>query len=163
MTTKLPDMKAPSTWIATWLGSGFMRPAPGTWGSAAALPFIIGVDYIAGLTGLLAFIAITTLIGFWSAARFEQQTGIHDSKTVVIDEVAGQAIALIPATALATLSPLLCFIGFLLFRIFDITKPWPIGYIDKRIKGAAGVMIDDLVAGIFAAICLTGLIYAKLI
>ena len=73
----------------------------------------------------------------------------HDSKMIVIDEVAGQWIALLPAA----LNPALILIAFILFRFFDILKPWPISFIDKKVPGALGVMGDDIIAGLFAAIC----------
>lgn len=156
--TKL-DKTDPLIWLATWFGAGFLPKAPGTWGSIAALPFIILAFIIAGIGGVIGFIAFTICIGFPACRAFESQTQIHDCKMVVIDEAAGQAIALLPMFVLTGLNPFLCFIGFLLFRIFDTLKPWPISHFDRHVPGAMGVMGDDIIAGAFAAICLMGLIY----
>lgn len=147
----------PAIFLASWLGSGFLKPAPGTWGSLAALPFGLALSYYSGITGLLLGIALIFIIGLWSAAIFEEQSGVHDDKRIVIDEVAGQWIALIPAA----FNPLLILLAFISFRFFDILKPWPIGYIDKKVEGAFGVMFDDIIAGIFAGFIVLGVrIYA---
>lgn len=136
-------------WLASWFGCGFINPAPGTWGSLGALPFGLCIVAFMGVNGLFVAILLVTVTGLWAADRFDQSMDGHDSKMIVIDEVAGQWIALIPAG----LNPLLVLTAFVAFRFFDILKPWPIGHIDKKVKGAAGVMGDDLVAGVFASIC----------
>ena len=98
--------------------------------------------------------AIATLalvvIGIWAAGAYERRTGTRDSSAIVIDEVAGQFIALllVPPTVAAYA------IGFVLFRLFDVVKPWPISRLDKRVKGGLGVMLDDIVAGVLAAVLL---------
>jgi len=156
------NLKQPYVWLATWLGFGLLRPAPGTWGSLGAIPF--GIILYAS-TGPLVFILgiiLITAIGYWAAARFEQETGIHDCKMVVIDEVAGQWIALLPALYATGINPLSVFLAFILFRFFDIIKPWPISHFDENVEGALGVMADDIIAGLAAALCMTGLIYAGL-
>jgi len=137
------------TWLASWFGCGFINPAPGTWGSLGAIPFGIAIYILGGTISLtIATIAIT-IIGLWAAHHFDKDMDGHDSKMIVIDEVAGQWIALIPAA----LNPILIIIAFATFRFFDILKPFPIGMIDKKAPGAWGVMFDDVVAGIFAALC----------
>lgn len=90
-----------------------------------------------------------TLLGLWAAHKFDQDMDGHDSKMIVIDEVAGQWIALIPAA----LNPALILLAFIAFRFFDILKPWPVSFFDKKVPGAIGVMGDDIVAGLFAALC----------
>ena len=155
-----PSLKHPAILLATWFGSGYIKPAPGTWGSFAALPFILSAHAVGGVFWVLAFAVFVTAIGFWAAAEFDHQSGGHDAKEIVIDEVAGVSITLLPVLYFVGLSPLLCIIGFILFRVFDILKPWPVSYCDQQMKGAAGVMLDDVVAGLFAAGCLMGLIYA---
>lgn len=140
------DLKHPATWLATWFGSGLINPAPGTWGTLAALPFGCALLWLDNTPILLAAIAFVTALGLWSASVMEKQTGLHDDKRIVIDEVAGQWIALIPAT----LNPLSILLAFALFRLFDILKPWPISVADKRIKGSLGVMLDDIIAGAIA-------------
>ena len=142
------DRKKAYTWIASWFGCGFLKPAPGTWGSLGAIPFGIALYMLGG--GILLAIAtlIVTIIGLWAANRFDKAMDGHDSKMIVIDEVAGQWLTLIPAA----LNPYLIFVAFIAFRFFDILKPWPISFFDKEVKGAIGVMGDDIVAGIFAGI-----------
>ncbi|MBC6439388.1 MAG: phosphatidylglycerophosphatase A [Rhodospirillales bacterium] len=141
----------PGAFIATWFGAGLLRPAPGTWGSLAALPLGIAVLYLAG-PWALAVVAVAVFgLGMMSAGRLIAsfpQGSDHDHGAIVVDEVAGQLIALIPAM----LSPLLWVAAFLLFRLFDIWKPWPIRRLDRDVPGVLGVMADDIVAGIFAAV-----------
>ncbi len=141
------DKKELYVWLASWFGCGFIKPAPGTWGSLGALPFGIILLIYGGLPLLGLSTIIITAIGFWSATKFDEAMGGHDSKMIVIDEVAGQWIALIPCA----LNPMLIIISFISFRFFDILKPYPINMIDKQVPGAAGVMGDDLIAGLFAA------------
>lgn len=141
------DQKEPYVWLAAWFGCGFIKPAPGTWGSLGALPFGLALLLIGGVNLLIAGIVVITALGFWSAHKFDQAMDGHDSKMIVIDEVAGQWIALIPCA----LNPILIIVAFIFFRFFDILKPYPISIVDKEVKGAAGVMGDDLVAGLFAA------------
>lgn len=137
------------TWLASWFGSGFINPAPGTWGSLAALPFGVSIYAMGGAYMLAIAAFMITLIGLWAAHKFDADMDGHDSKMIVIDEVAGQWIALIPAA----LNPFLILIAFVMFRFFDILKPWPISFIDKKVSGAAGVMFDDILAGLFAYVC----------
>jgi phosphatidylglycerophosphatase A len=158
------SLKSPAILISTWFGAGFMRPAPGTWGSLAAIPF---GAIIYGLGGLLALAIATVLAyiaGVWSARIFEEKTGEHDSKMIVIDEVIGQWIALVPVFWFMGLSsPLYILAAFALFRFFDILKPWPCCFFDTSIQNAHGVMLDDVAAGLYAAIFIygihTGLLY----
>ncbi|MGH1377414.1 MAG: phosphatidylglycerophosphatase A family protein [Alphaproteobacteria bacterium] len=155
---KVPEQlnkKQAFVWLASWFGAGFINPAPGTWGSLAALPFGIAIFAFSGAYGLMISVFIITLIGLWSADKFDKAMDGHDSKMIVIDEVAGQWIALIPAA----LNPILILLSFVLFRFFDILKPWPISFFDKKVPGAVGVMGDDILAGLFAAICVLGISY----
>ncbi len=154
------DFKNPHTMLATWFGLGLLSPAPGTWGTLGALPFGLIILALGGITALIPAIIIISIIGYKSATYFEKQTGIHDSKMVVIDEVAGMWITMLTMTAI---SPLQTLIAFTLFRLFDVIKPWPISYLDKNVGGALGVMADDILAGIAAAICLWGIIHAGLV
>lgn len=153
------DMRQPYVWLATWFGFGFFRPAPGTWGSVGSIPFAIIAFLLAGDRGLLAGIIAISAIGFWASEKFDQATGGHDNKMIVIDEAAGQWIALFPVLHFAGLNPYLIFAAFILFRFFDILKPWPISWFDKSLKGALSVMSDDIVAGLLAAGILWGVIH----
>ena len=166
MTVTSKDLKKPHTLLATWFGCGLAPKAPGTWGSLGAYPFGLALYAFTGLLGFAVGILLVTLIGFWATARFETETQTHDSKMIVIDEVAGQWIALLPALILTGLNPLHLFLAFPLFRFFDIIKPWPVSFFDKKVSGALGVMGDDIIAGIYAAFCayiiIMGAPYAKL-
>jgi phosphatidylglycerophosphatase A len=137
--------------IATVGGVGLLKPAPGSWGSALAVALGYGVFLIGGLPLLLVFIALFTAVGIWAAEVYGRATGISDNGAIVIDEVAGQWIALIPAALMlpGQLWPWIA--AFTLFRLFDIWKPWPIRWADRSVKGGWGVMLDDLLAGIAAA------------
>ncbi len=129
---------------ASFFGVGLAPKAPGTWGSLAAL--VPGVALLAvSPLALLAGIVLVGLLGLWvvKASRIEGDPG-----WVVIDEVAGQWIALL---ALSGPSVVGVVAAFALFRLFDITKPGPVGWADRRLKGALGVMADDVLAGLLAA------------
>ncbi len=149
-------MRHPAIILATWFGLGYINPGPGTWGTIGALPFGLIFLAIYGQIGLMIAIMAVTLIGYWAAHEFEKQSGIHDSKMVVIDEVAGMWIALLPVG----LNPFLAVVSFVAFRVFDIAKPWPASFFDKKVGGACGVMGDDIVAGLLAALCVIGVKYA---
>ena len=85
-------------------------------------------------------------LGLWAADRYMRAVGVHDPGAIVVDEVAGQWLTL----AVAPLDPLAYLAGFLLFRVFDVLKPWPAGWLDRRVGGAFGVMIDDIAAAAYA-------------
>lgn len=137
----------PSIAVATWFGAGLSPVMPGTMGSLAALPFAWAFAAWGGWTALAAAAAVVFLAGLWAAAGYMAVTGEHDPGPIVVDEVAGQWIALLPAA----LTPVDFVAGFVLFRLFDILKPWPISWADRRLPGAFGVMADDVLAGAFAA------------
>lgn len=138
-----PPLSHPGVMLATWFGAGYLPKAPGTWGSLGALPFAWVIMEHGGLNVLIGAIVVVTLIGVWASKVYMDKTGAHDPGAIVIDEVAGQWIVL----CAAPLNPLAYLIGFILFRVFDVVKPWPISWADKRIGGAWGVMIDDILAG----------------
>ena len=116
-----------------------------TWGSAAALPcaWVIVTHY--HVTGLLVASALVFVIGVWAANGYMRQSGTHDPGPVVIDEVVGQwlVLCMVPQN-LAWYAT-----GFVVFRVFDIVKPWPIKQMDARIGGGFGVMIDDVGAAVY--------------
>ena len=151
--------RSPAYWVAVGFGSGLIRPAPGTWGSIAALG-IASLFHEAGVGVLLLLIiiAITTVIGTYVIDHIERETGIHDAPEIVIDEFAGQWLTLLPIFyGLASAEKI--FAAFFLFRMFDIWKPYPISWLDRKVSGGFGVMVDDLVAGIYALICLEAIFY----
>lgn len=140
--------------VATFGYVGLLRPAPGTWGSAAALALAWAVHGTAGFWGLLAAAAALSAAGFWACGRAVSPG--DDPAEVVIDEAAGQTVALLfPAAAfraaeVAGPMPWPAWAAaFLLFRLFDIWKPGPVGWADRR-PGVEGVMLDDLIAGALA-------------
>ncbi|MEM7568553.1 MAG: phosphatidylglycerophosphatase A [Pseudomonadota bacterium] len=136
--------------LAVGCGSGLLRPAPGTWGSLAA----VGLGYVMvttlGHISVLIAALVSTLIGVWAANVYERRTTKSDASEVVIDEWAGQWFALWPTAFLAPTAPLAWAGSFLLFRAFDISKPGPIGKLDRELKGGLGVMMDDVLAGLLA-------------
>jgi len=139
----------PATLLATAGGIGLVRAGSGTWGSAVAVPLAYLIMLWIGPWGLLAAAAIAFGSGIW-AAHVIGKSGEKDSSVIVIDEVAGQWLTL----TVAGLNPWLYLIGFALFRLIDIAKPWPISWMDREIDGAFGVMIDDIAAGGVALVCL---------
>ena len=134
--------------FATWFYSGKSPKAPGTCGSLATLPFVFALAYFYGIYAVIAFAVIISLIGIPVADAYAKALKIKDPGQIVIDEVAGQSIALI----FAGTNLYLFAAGFVLFRIFDISKPWLVGWADKKIDGGLGIMLDDIFAGIFAGI-----------
>jgi len=148
--------------LATLFGVGKLPKAPGTWGSLAAL--ILGsvlVHYITWPVFAL-IIAALFLIGTVAASAHEKATSEHDSPKVVIDELVGMWIVLFPLEAFGTQLGDFRYDGllaFALFRFFDILKPWPIKILEKKIPGGLGVMVDDVVAGVMAALVLMAIGY----
>lgn len=145
-----PPLYRPSSLLATWFGSGLLPWVPGTWGSLAALPFAWLIVEHAGHRWLALAAFIAFVLGCWAAHAYEQAVGGHDPGAVVIDEVAAQWCVLLVVPA----DLVLYLLGFLLFRVADIVKPWPAGTIDRRVQGGIGVMLDDIVAGGYAALAL---------
>jgi len=141
-----------ATFVATWGYSGLIRPAPGTWGTVAGMPFAWALLHWGNWTTTLVAILLAVVIGFWAARRHMATTqNPDDPSEIVVDEVAGLWVACL-ALPDANLWWLLA--AFFLFRLFDVWKPGPVGWADRRLKGAAGVMADDLVAGAMAGIVL---------
>ena len=135
--------------VATGLYVGKIPKAPGTWGSLVAfLPWFVFKDVSLPIYLLICF--ITLVVGFFAAGSAEKILDQPDSSSIVIDEIAGMFIAL----TLAPAHPLAWLLGFALFRFFDILKPFPVSWFDKHIHGGVGIMMDDVVAGIYAFISL---------
>ena len=144
------DLRDPATLLATWFGTGLVRWAPGTAASALTLPVAWLLRSHTGALGLALATLALIAIGIWAAGACERRSGTRDSPKIVIDEVAGQCTALLLVPA----EPAAYGIGFVLFRLLDVVKPWPIGPLDRHVKGGFGVMLDDIVAGIVAAVLL---------
>jgi phosphatidylglycerophosphatase A len=140
----------PAVLFATWFGTGLLPVMPGTWGSLVALLCAWAIRALWGPAGLAAAAGITFAIGWWAAAKVAKASPVQDPREIVIDEVAGQWLALLPAP----LNPLPYALAFLLFRVFDIWKPWPVRWTDRHVHGGLGIMLDDVLAAVYAALAL---------
>lgn len=136
----------PVLFLAFGFGSGLSSKAPGTLGTLAAIPVYIGLTYT-GFWGYVFLTALISIAGIWICGYAADQLGEHDFSGIVWDEIAGFLITM--AFVLPSWQSLL--IGFVLFRCFDIVKPWPIKWIDNSVQGGLGIMLDDVIAGFFAA------------
>ena len=136
--------------LATVGPLGYLPVAPGTAGSLAALPLLPGLAMIRDRSTLVYAIAVLALVGaaIWAAGRAEDTLGGSDHSAIVVDEVAGMVVTglLLPGTWTAAV------LGFVLFRLFDVVKPYPAGLVDARVEGGLGVVGDDLVAGLYAGL-----------
>lgn len=145
---KALDLHDPWQVLAVGFGSGLLPKAPGTYGSLAALPFCMALVYVP-VYWAIAFIVVFTVIGTIAASRTEKVLGMHDNSSIVVDEFAGMFVAVLwypPCWYW-------CFLAFALFRVFDILKPFPVSLADKKVSGGFGVMLDDLLAGVYALLC----------
>lgn len=139
-------------WLAFGFGSGFLRPAPGTWGT---LPGVLLAYFVMPYPTLhLVLIVVLTILGTWLCGRASEILNVHDHGGIVIDEIVGVLITLWwfePTWQVLLL-------GFLAFRLFDIVKPFPIKWVDKHVHGGWGIMLDDMIAGVFAWFALWGVL-----
>lgn len=152
-----------SRFIATFFYVGLLRPAPGTWGSAAAIPVAYLIHGLGGFPLLAVSTALVFAVGWWATAEATRGQDDHDPSEIVIDEVAGQWVALLPVSLGLWMNgvdpwtfPWPGWVtAFVFFRLFDIWKPGPVGWADRR-NDAFGVMMDDILAGGLAAIVVAG-------
>ncbi|WP_372815458.1 phosphatidylglycerophosphatase A [Psychrobacter sp.] len=149
-------------WLGLGLGSGLPRRAPGTWGTVGGL--IVAIPLLSlGFVPFLIITIISCVIGSWICGRTSELMGGHDNPHIVWDEWAGMWLTLLPLSYMGiadgnfwqniaqTSSIVAIIIAFILFRFFDIIKPPPIGWADKKVAGGLGIMLDDIIAGIMAA------------
>jgi len=136
----------PAAIVSTWFGAGLLPRLPGTWGSLAALPFAWAIASMVGNAGLVVAALALFLIGWWAAGVYIRSAGVEDPGAIVVDEVAAQwlVLAVVPREILWYLA------AFVLFRVFDIVKPWPIAWADRVVKGGLGTMVDDVLAAAYA-------------
>ena len=148
------SMRNPVHFCALGFGSGLIPLMPGTFGSLAAIPLILLLAPLGNITFILATL-LSCVIGIWFCGRTADDMGVHDHGSIVWDEVAGMLLTFmfVPLTLWTVIA------GFVLFRIFDIIKPWPIGPVDKTVHGGLGIMLDDILAGLMSIACLQGLVY----
>ena len=138
----------PAVWLSTWFGCGFAPIAPGTVGSLAAIPLAAFIAWLAGSWALPVVAAAVLAVGIWSTGVYARATSVIDPHEAVIDEVAGQCLTL----TVVPLAPLPYLIGFLLFRAFDVIKPFPIRWLERKLPGGYGIMLDDIAAALYAMI-----------
>jgi phosphatidylglycerophosphatase A len=141
----------PAALLATAGGIGLLPLMPGTWGSLAALPCAWAICALAGQAGLAAAALLVFLMGTWASAAVARASGHQDPQFIVVDEVAAQWLVLVPAP----LDWRAYLAAFLLFRVFDIWKPWPVRAIERRVAGGLGVMLDDVAAALYAILLLS--------
>jgi len=145
-----PPLGQPAMLLATAGGIGLLPWAPGTWGSLVGVGLAWLLVPRLGIMGMLAVCFALFLAGWWAAARVARASGTADPGYVVIDEVVGQGLVLaaIPPSTVGYVG------GFVLFRLFDIIKPWPINMIERRFRNGLGIMADDLMAAVYAMLIL---------
>jgi len=141
------DLKQPIQFLALGFGSGLAPKAPGTFGTLAAIPLFLLLAMLTPLFYLIA-VVLMSIVGIYICGKAAEDVGVHDHPAIVWDEFVGFFITMfmIPVSWESIL------VGFLLFRLFDILKPWPISFIDKKMSGGLGIMFDDIIAGVFALV-----------
>ncbi|MBV1912588.1 MAG: phosphatidylglycerophosphatase A [Cycloclasticus sp.] len=155
MSNKTPSLKQllinPVQLLAFGFGSGLSKKAPGTMGTLLAIPFYYClIQFYADF--YLPVLLLVVISGIWICGKAAEDIGVHDHGGIVWDEIAGYLLTMY----WVGFSWQNVLIGFVLFRIFDIAKPWPINWLDKKVKGGFGIMVDDLLAGLMSAACLYG-------
>ena len=160
-----PDMRNPVLLLAFGFGSGLSPKAPGTFGSLAALPFFLLLGGLP-LPLFLLVVGLVSVAGIWICGRAATLMGVHDHGGIVLDEFAGQWLTLLPLVPVSNWSlatGLWVLLGFALFRLFDILKPWPIRWFDENVHGGLGIMVDDIAAAVPAVLETTSVPPATLI
>ncbi len=140
-------LTSPIQFLALGFGSGLAPKAPGTFGTLAAVPLYLLMSSFSPLF-YGALVIVLTVAGFYICGKAASEVGVHDHPAIVWDEFIGFFITMF----MVPLSWQSVVVGFILFRIFDILKPWPISWIDKKVSGGFGIMLDDILAGFFALI-----------
>ena len=138
--------RGPANFLALGAGSGLARVAPGTFGTLVGIPLLLVMP-----SGLGAYALVTVALfalGVWVCEACARDLGVHDHPAIVFDEIVGYLVTMVAAPR--SIGYLV--LGFALFRLFDIVKPWPIGPVDRRVGGGLGIMVDDVLAGVFAAV-----------
>lgn len=144
----------PAHFLSLGFGSGLAPKAPGTFGSLAAIPFYLLLSLWLSPMQIALLALPLFLLGIWACDKTGKALGVSDHGAIVWDEI----VAMLPLLAMAGTAPLALAAAFALFRLFDISKPWPISWFDARVKGGFGVMLDDALAALPAA----GLLYLTL-
>ncbi|QBY03379.1 phosphatidylglycerophosphatase A [Thalassotalea sp. HSM 43] len=143
--SQLFNLSNPVHFLALGFGTGLAPKAPGTFGTLAALPFIFILAQFSLPVYIVATI-IMSVVGIWICGKASADAKVHDHGAIVWDEVAGYTITMIAIP----LNWQTLLVGFIIFRIFDILKPWPISIADKKVHGGFGIMLDDIIAGVLS-------------
>ena len=147
------DARRPEHWIAFGFGAGLAPMAPGTMGTLVAVPIYLLLVWILPTTLYVIAVAALIALGAWACERVLRETGAADPPAIVWDEVVGFLVAM---TAVPLGLPWVI-AGFLLFRLFDVYKPWPVSWAQNRFRGGLGIIADDLVAGALTWVILHGM------
>ena len=145
----LADLRHPVHFLALGLGSGLSPKAPGTAGTLVAVPFVLLWQSFPWW-GFAAVVLLAFVVGVWLCGLTAHNLGVHDHPGIVWDEFVGYWLTML----FAPTGWLWLLLGFIFFRIFDILKPWPIGWADRQVSGGMGIMLDDVLAGIYAGLVL---------
>ena len=151
-------LRDPIHWLAFGFGTGCSPYAPGTMGTLVAVPVYLLIAGVS-LGQYLLIILLMFVIGVWLCARTAEKLAVHDHPGIVWDEIVGYLVTMVAAPK----GWVWLIVGFVLFRFFDIVKPWPISVADKRISGGFGIMFDDVLAGIAAFVCLHLISYYSMV
>lgn len=152
------ELKDPVAFLGLGCGTGLSPVAPGTMGTLLAVPLVWWLQHYDPVV-LYLCTALVIATGSYICGYTADKLGVHDHSAIVYDEVAGYLVTMLVApTGLAWLIA-----GFILFRFFDIIKPWPISWFDRQVHGGAGIMLDDIIAGIFSLCCLLLIEYSDLL
>ena len=138
-------LRSPAQLLAFGFGSGLSPLAPGTAGTVAAVPLYLLLVQLPDILYLLA-VLLAAVFGVWICGRASDELGVHDHPGIVWDEFVGFWIAAFALPA----EPAWVLAAFVVFRIYDILKPWPVSWLDREVEGGAGIMIDDIAAGLLA-------------
>lgn len=140
----------PVYFAAFGFGAGFSKKAPGTVGTVVGIPVYL-LASAGGFPVFIVMIVLFSFLGVYLCGETAKALGVHDHPGIVWDEIVGFMVTMM----LVPFSWSAVFVGFILFRFFDIIKPWPISYLDKHIEGGLGIMADDLLAGLISAVLLS--------
>ncbi|QLG87608.1 phosphatidylglycerophosphatase A [Chitinibacter bivalviorum] len=143
----------PAHMLSFGFGSGLAQKAPGTWGTLVALPIFAALQIVLPNPIIFVFCVPLFALGVYAAELTGRALGVSDYGGIVIDEI----VAMMMVLCFTPNTPLAWLLAFALFRLFDIIKPWPISWFDRRVKGGLGVMLDDLIAALFAIAGIIGL------
>ncbi|WP_100643332.1 phosphatidylglycerophosphatase A [Alteromonas facilis] len=150
---KRVSLRNPYHFLALGFGSGLIPLMPGTMGSIAAIPVVL-LASLANIQGFILITVLACLLGVLICQRASDAMGVHDHGSIVWDEIAGMLVTFL----FIPITPITIIAGFVLFRLFDILKPWPISFLDKHVHGGFGIMLDDIIAGLMACACLHWLV-----